>query len=115
MSLVRGLSSGVVSGTRAHFGKYGVRRRGPRGSCGLRCCEQTKGKSKHTTNEMKYIQINIHTHFHRHIYLQTVKSTSTGLALNQCNHSPVTLFYDFASSSTCAATPECVRSDRTAT
>ena len=44
-----------------------------------------------------------------------VKSTSTGLALSQCNHSPVTLFYDFVSPSTCAATPECVRSDRTAT
>ena len=52
---------------------------------------------------------------YKFIYVHIVKSTSTGLALSQCNHSPVTLFYDFASSSTCAATPECVRSDRTAT
>ena len=57
----------------------------------------------------------IHTYIHIHTYTYTVKSTSTGLALSQCNHSPVTLFYDFVSPSTCAATPECVRSDRTAT
>ena len=62
-----------------------------------------------------YIYTYIYIYMYMCICICIVKSTSTGLALSQCNHSPVTLFYDFVSPSTCAATPECVRSDRTAT
>ena len=62
-----------------------------------------------------YVYVCICMYMYVYVCICIVKSTSTGLALSQCNHSPVTLFYDLVSPSTCAATPECVRSDRTAT